>query len=81
MIYAIISILISPTREWGKLSNFSYLSLACIITAMVMTISSVATQDPSVLEQGGPPIVWEAAPTEPTLVSIIGALTNIIFSL
>jgi len=80
LVVAVASILMSYNREWGKLHFMSGLSVICILVAAMITIVGTGVQSDQVLRQGGPPIQWHAFPQNPTLISVIGGITNIVFS-
>ncbi|WWD00941.1 hypothetical protein V866_007879 [Kwoniella sp. B9012] len=80
LIIMIVSVLMSTNREFGKLAPLSWLSVSCILIACMITIVATGVQSPSVLEKKGVPIQWHATPTNPDLMDVIGALTNIVFA-
>ncbi|KAH6682918.1 transmembrane amino acid transporter protein-domain-containing protein [Halenospora varia] len=80
LLIAIDSILFSPSRKWGKLWVSSFISVGCIMIAAIITVVGVAVQDSSQLTKNGVPITWHVFPAKSTLVDVVGAISNIIFS-
>lgn len=80
LIVAVASIFMSYNREWGKLHFLSGLSVICILAAAMITMVGVGVQSENVLTKGRAPIEFHAFPPNPTLIDIIGGLTNIVFS-
>ncbi|XAO27182.1 hypothetical protein I312_106024 [Cryptococcus bacillisporus CA1280] len=80
LIVCIASVLMSVSREFGKLSLMSFISISAILIASGITIIATGIQDSSVLARNGVPIAWHAIPTDPTLVDVIGGLTNVFFA-
>ncbi|WVR04882.1 hypothetical protein IAU60_001894 [Kwoniella sp. DSM 27419] len=80
LIVAVVSVMASYSREFGKLSAMSWVSVSCILVASMITIVGTGVQDPSNLVKNGVPIMWHAAPPNPSLMDVIGALTNIVFA-
>lgn len=80
-IVTIASILLSYNREWHKLWWMSFISIGAIFTASIITMVATGVQSPSVLETAkGGPIHWHAFPEDPSLMNIIGGITNVIFA-
>jgi hypothetical protein len=71
---------LSYNREWGKLHLLSGLSVGCILTAAMIIMIAVGVQDDIVLTHGKAPIHWHAFPQDPSLMNVIGGLTNIVFA-
>ncbi|KIR35488.1 hypothetical protein I352_01763 [Cryptococcus deuterogattii MMRL2647] len=80
LIVCIASVLMSVSREFGKLSLMSFISILAILIASGITIIATGIQDSSVLVRNDVPIAWHAVPTDPTLVDVIGGLTNVFFA-
>ncbi|KAL0241923.1 hypothetical protein I308_106097 [Cryptococcus tetragattii IND107] len=80
LIVCIASVLMSVSREFGKLSLMSFISISSILVVSGITIITTGIQDSSVLVRNGVPIAWHAVPTNPTLVDVIGGLTNVFFA-
>ncbi|ODO11992.1 hypothetical protein I350_00776 [Cryptococcus amylolentus CBS 6273] len=81
LITAVASVLMSISREFSKLYLMSTLSLISIAIASLIAIIGVGAQDDSVLvTASGGPIAWYAFPLAPTLVDIVGGVTNVLFS-
>ena len=70
----------SYNREWGKLHLMSSVSVTCILTAAMITIIATGVQDDSVLVEDGVPIEWHAAAEDPSLESVLGGITNVVFA-
>ncbi|WRT64466.1 uncharacterized protein IL334_001398 [Kwoniella shivajii] len=80
LIIAFVSVMMSTNREFGKLAPLSWLSVSCILIACMITIVATGVQSSSVLVKHGVPIEWHATPTNPNLMDVIGALTNVVFA-
>ncbi|OCF40859.1 hypothetical protein I317_05309 [Kwoniella heveanensis CBS 569] len=80
LIIAIVSVMMSYSREFGKLAALSWISVSAILIASMITIVGTGVQDPSNLVVNHVPIEWHAFPTEASLIDVIGALTNIVFA-
>ncbi|KIR97283.1 hypothetical protein L804_05465 [Cryptococcus deuterogattii 2001/935-1] len=80
LIVCIASVLMPVSREFGKLSLMSLISISAIIIASGITIIATGIQDSSVLVGNGVPIAWQGVPIDPTLVDVIGGLTNVFFA-
>ncbi|ODN85248.1 hypothetical protein L198_07571 [Cryptococcus wingfieldii CBS 7118] len=80
LIIAVVSVLMSYSREFGKLAALSWVSVSAILIASMITIVGTGAQADSNLIEDGVPIEWHAFPTDPSLTNVIGALTNIVFA-
>lgn len=80
LIVAVASIFMSYNREWGKLHFLSGISVVCILVSAMITIVGTGVQSDNVLAKGRAPIKYHAFPQNPTLIDVIGGLTNIVFS-
>ncbi|WWC86580.1 uncharacterized protein L201_001457 [Kwoniella dendrophila CBS 6074] len=80
LIIMIVSVMMSTNREFGKLALMSWASVACILIASMITIVATGIQSPNILIKKGVPIEWHATPTNPNLIDVIGALTNVVFA-
>lgn len=80
VVVIVVSIIMSYSREWGKLSAMSFLSVFCVLTASLITIIATGVQPDSILVKNAVPIEWHAFPKNPSFPKIIGALCNIVFA-
>jgi hypothetical protein len=80
VVTVLVSILMSYSREWGKLSWWSFTSVTCILAASMITIVATGVQPDSVLVKNGAPIEWHAFPKNPSFAKIIGGLCSIVFA-
>ncbi|ORX41300.1 transmembrane amino acid transporter protein-domain-containing protein [Kockovaella imperatae] len=80
VITAIASVILSYPRKWHGMHVLSYISISSILIACMVTIVGTGVQNPDVLTKGGAPIEWYATPQDASLVTIIGAATNVIFA-
>lgn len=80
VIVVVLSVLMSYSREWGKLSYWSFASVFSVLTASMITIVATGVQSDSLLVRNGVPIEWHAFPKNPSFPKIIGALCNIVFA-
>lgn len=81
LIITLLSIILSYNREWHKLWWMSFVSIAAIFIASMITIVATGVQSPSVLvtaKKG--PIYYRAFPEDPSLMSILGGFTNVLFA-
>lgn len=77
---AAVSVLMSYSREFGKLTVLAWASVSCILVASFITTVGTGVQSDDVLTKHGEPIEWHAFPKNPSLENIVGALTNIVFA-
>jgi hypothetical protein len=70
----------SWSRQWSHLWWMSFVSLAALLVAALITIVATGIQSPDVLIKNGVPIEWRWFPKDPSLMSVLGGLTNIIFA-
>ncbi|ODN86067.1 hypothetical protein L198_07360 [Cryptococcus wingfieldii CBS 7118] len=71
----------SISQEWKKTHILSAISIICLFSSSLIVLGGVATQPAPVLVKKGVPIVWHATPKNPTLISMITAISNIVFAL
>lgn len=79
-IIMVVSAGLSYNREWGKLHLLSGLSVFCILTAAMIIMIATGVQDDSVLTHGKAAIQYHAFPTNPSLMNVIGGITNVVFA-
>ncbi|OCF30529.1 hypothetical protein I317_03293 [Kwoniella heveanensis CBS 569] len=77
----VVSVLMSLNREWKKTHWLSAVSIICLFSSSLIVLGGVATQPDSVLVKNGVPIQWRATPAKPTLISMITAVSNVVFAL
>lgn len=80
LIITIVSILLAYNREWHKLWWMSFVSIAAILIASMITIIATGIQSPNVLMKNGVPIHWHATPQNANLMDVIGGYTNVLFA-